>query len=58
MRPRLTTLKDLKAKYGPNWGLESVDPKKKPPVPAPTIEELAEHYRKYDLGWKLKREAE
>lgn len=56
MRPRLTTLKDLKAKYGPNWGLDSVDPKKKPPVPAPTIAELEEHYRKFDLGFVPKRQ--
>jgi hypothetical protein len=50
------TLSDLKAKYGENWGLKSLDEPPRNPKPAPTIDELREHYAKHDLGFKPKTE--
>lgn len=47
---------DPKAKYGPNWGLKSLDEPKRKPKPAPTKEELAAHYREYNLGFQPKPE--
>lgn len=41
-----------------NWGLKSLDRPERKPKPAPTKEELAEHYAKHDLGFKLKEKAE
>ena len=55
MRPKLQTLRDLKEKYGPNWGLDVGERKAKPAKPAPTKEELAAHYREYDLGFRPKQ---
>lgn len=52
------SIEDLKAKYGPNWGMTSLDAPAKPPKPAPTKEELAEHYRTHGLAFKPKQEAE
>jgi hypothetical protein len=40
------TREDLKAKYGENWGLKSLDePAKKTARPAPSWEQIAEHYQ-------------
>ena len=36
---------DLKAKYGPNYGLKVDEKPKKPPQPAPTVDELIQFYR-------------
>ena len=44
VRPTMPTLEELKAKYGPNWGLDAGERKAKPPQPAPTIEELQRFY--------------
>lgn len=44
----------LRAKYGENWGLKSLDEPKRKPKPAPTKEELAAHYAKHNLGFTLK----
>lgn len=37
-----------------NWGLKSLDEPKRKPKPAPTKEELAAHYREYNLGFQPK----
>ena len=48
----------LKAKYGPDWGIETSEQKRRPPAPAPTIEQLRHHYQHYNLAFKPKdREA-
>lgn len=52
IKPALRTFSDLRAKYGPNWGLRDNSTPKKEAQKAPSAEELAEHYRKYDLGFK------
>jgi hypothetical protein len=52
-RPR-PTLDELKAKYGENWGLSSLDKPERKAKPAPTKEELAAHYRQYGLAFKPK----
>lgn len=35
----------LREKHGPNWGLDVGEAKRKPPEPAPTIEQLIDYYR-------------
>lgn len=52
------TVAELKAKYGENWGMTSLDQPKKPPMQAPTIEQLRHHYKHYDLEFKPKTELE
>ena len=47
---------DLKAKYGENWGLTSLDERARKAVPAPSKEDLAAHYREYGLGFRPKTE--
>lgn len=37
-------IQKLREKYGPNWGLDIAERKKKPPEPAPTIEQLQQFY--------------
>lgn len=49
-------IQDSKSKHGPNWGLKSLDEPKRKPKPAPTKEELAAHYREYNLGFQPKPE--
>ena len=49
---------DLKAKYGENWGLTSLDERARKAVPAPSKEDLAAHYREYGLGFKPKEQLE
>ena len=39
------TLEELKAKYGPNWGIEQDKPKPKNVKPAPSWNEIAEFYQ-------------
>jgi hypothetical protein len=39
------TITDLKAKYGENWGLTSLDEPAKTAKPAPSWDQIAEHYR-------------
>ena len=49
------TREELQAKYGENWGLESLD--KKPSIDnykAPTKEQLRAHYATHNLGFKPK----
>lgn len=41
-----------------NWGLKSLSQPIRNPKPAPTIDELREHYAKHDLGFKPKEEGE
>jgi hypothetical protein len=53
-RDERPTITDLKAKYGENWGLTSLDKPEHKPKPAPTKEELAAHYRVYGLAFKPK----
>lgn len=48
------TREDLKAKYGENWGLTSLDKPESKRQPAPTKEQLAAHYREYGLAFKPK----
>ena len=52
-QPELTAGR-LKERYGPNWGLKSLDREARAPKPAMTAEELSEYYSKYTLGGKLK----
>ena len=52
------TLEQLKAKYGPDWGISNATKSKGPPAPAPTIDQLRHHYQHYDLGFKPKNHAE
>lgn len=57
-RPR-PTLEQLKAKYGPDWGLTTKEPRAdKPAHKAPTKEELAAHYREFDLEFKPRNRSE
>ena len=58
MKLTLNTLEYLKAKYGPNWGLKVDDRERKPPEPAPTLDELKAHYEKFNLGFKPKENAD
>ena len=46
----------VKRDYGPNWGLKSLDREPRKPKPAPTADELREHYAKHGLGFTLKDE--
>jgi hypothetical protein len=48
---------ELKAKYGENWGLKSLDEPSKAAKPAPSKEDLAAHYRQYGLAFKPKETA-
>lgn len=48
------TREELQAKHGPNWGLNSLDEPSKKPKPAPTADQLRDHYAKHGLGFKLK----
>lgn len=57
-RERRPTVAELKAKYGENWGMTSLDQPKKAPMQAPTIEQLRHHYKHYDLEFKPKTELE
>ena len=52
------TITELKEKYGENWGLTSLDEPKRKPKPAPTKEELAVHYREYNLAFRHKSKPE
>jgi hypothetical protein len=52
------TKEDLKAKYGENWGLTSLDEPVRKPQPAPSKEDLAAHYREYGLGFRPKEQLE
>lgn len=49
---------ELKAKYGPDWGISNATKSKGPPTPAPTADQLRHHYQHYDLGFKPKNQAE
>lgn len=56
-RAERPTYDELKTKYGENWGINPApDKPEKPAYKAPTPEELAAHYRDYDLGFKPKGE--
>jgi hypothetical protein len=48
------TLEDMKAKYGDNWGLQSLDKPESKPKPAPTIDQLRHHYQHYGLAFTPK----
>jgi len=52
---RRPSLEELKAKYGPDWGLSS-GPDKKPEsnFTAPTADQLRHHYQHYDLSRRPK----
>lgn len=45
IRPRMPTIETLRAKYGPNWGLNVIEPKKKSERPSPTFDEVVQYYR-------------
>ena len=57
-RTERPTITELKAKYGENWGLTSLDEPARKAVPAPSKEDLAAHYREYGLGFKPKEQLE
>jgi hypothetical protein len=48
------TREQLQAKYGENWGLESLAQPVRKPKPVPTADELREHYSKFNLGFQPK----
>lgn len=48
------SLVELKAKYGPNWGLDIGPEKPKPTFKAPNAADLAAHYREFGLAFKPK----
>lgn len=50
------TREELQAKYGPNWGLTSLDEPVRKLRPAPTADELREHYAKHNLAFQPKSE--
>jgi hypothetical protein len=52
-KPR-PTREEMLAKYGPNWGLETIDKPRETRAPAPTIEQLRHHYQHYGLGFAPK----
>lgn len=54
------TIDELKAKYGPTWGIDPTggDMPKRPVTPAPTAEELTAHYAKYGLSFQMKDKGE
>lgn len=54
---RMTTLRDLRDRHGPNWGL-SVPETKRETVKAPTKEELEKHYSQYGLAFQPKQKTE
>jgi hypothetical protein len=41
-----------------NWGLKSLDREPRKPTPAPTADELREHYGKFNLGFQPKENEE
>ena len=51
------TYDQLKAKYGPDWGISNATKAKGPPTPAPTTDQLRHHYQHYDLEFKPKNHA-
>lgn len=57
------TMEELKAKYGPNWGIAQEEKSSgavtnKPDFKCMTNEQLAEHYKKYGLGCLIKKSHE
>lgn len=52
------TMQQLKAKYGPNWGIGEEEAAKRVVVAAPTIEQLRHHYQHYDLAFRPKNHQE
>ena len=49
----------VRAKYGPNWGLTSLDEKPKASTFKPmSPEQLTAHYAKFKLGFEPKEQAE
>lgn len=49
----------VRAKYGPNWGLTSLDEKPKVSTFRPmTPEQLMDHYAKHNLGFQPKEQGE
>lgn len=58
-RDNRPTREELQAKYGKNWGLESLDDKPKAKTfKAPTKEELAAHYAEFGLKFTPKNISE
>jgi hypothetical protein len=49
------TMEQMKAKYGPNWGIGEPERPVEPKAAAPTIEQLKHHYEHYDLAFKPKQ---
>lgn len=49
------SMEDLKAKYGPDWGLTLEEPKQAAAKPsAPSVEQIVEHYKHHGLGFAPK----
>jgi hypothetical protein len=57
-RENRPTREELQAKYGENWGITSLNEPERKAKPAPTKEELAEHYRKHGLAFRPKNQDE
>ena len=55
-KPPLTGLAALQAKCGPNWGLKSQERGVRKSKPAPTADELRDHYAKHNLGFQPKEQ--
>lgn len=56
-REKRMTLEEMKARYGENWGMTSLNEPDRPAKRAPTKEELVAHYRDYDLEFRPKESA-
>jgi hypothetical protein len=56
--PVKPTMQQLKAKFGPNWGIKTADEENRPESrSAMSKEQLQEHYSKYNLGKKIREES-
>ncbi|HEX2653541.1 MAG TPA: hypothetical protein VHN11_07815 [Xanthobacteraceae bacterium] len=53
-REHRPTVEELKAKFGENWGMKSLDKPERKTKPAPTADELREHYSKFKLAFQPK----
>jgi hypothetical protein len=58
VKPSLPTTQGLQEKYGPNWGLNAIEPRTVSTFKAPTWDELRDHYSKHGLEFKPKHQGE
>lgn len=56
-RQRRPSFDELKAKYGPDWGLSNATKTTGAVPAAPTVEQLRHHYQHYNLAFRPKETA-